>query len=291
MSDGACGDRQLVRPVRDRGVEIATLRPAAEVSEPRRERSRLPEPRPAAVAPEHLGLDPVELEQLEGLRVIARRDLDLVAPVAEKPNQRTEHQHVRRRRHVEPDSQTTASARRGSRSGPGVRSTWRSCQSVNERSPHSWRERSSSPATWRSSRRCHRAGLEEALTTEGVRSEDVACERLEVAAKPGGRGNREPALAAVDDGAGEQGRRGLSEQELLPEAAHLHASRKRQREAGHERVEVRHPGLQGVGHRRAVGLHEEVVDEVGAEVDVLEPRQQLGALGLCEARAEEVDRI
>ena len=44
-------------------------------------------------------------------------------------------------------------------------------------------------------------------------------------------------------------------------------------------------------HRRAVGLHEQIVDEVGAEVDVLEPREQVGALGLREALAEDVHRV
>ncbi len=44
-------------------------------------------------------------------------------------------------------------------------------------------------------------------------------------------------------------------------------------------------------HRGAIGLHEQVVDEVGAEVDVLEARQELGALRLGEARPEQVDRV
>ena len=64
-----------------------------------------------------------------------------------------------------------------------------------------------------------------------------------------------------------------------------------EREVGHDRIEERDARLEGVRHRRAVGLREQVVDEVRAEVDVLEPRQQLGALGLGEARAQEVDRI
>ena len=44
-------------------------------------------------------------------------------------------------------------------------------------------------------------------------------------------------------------------------------------------------------HRRAVGLHEQVVDEIDAEVDVLQPREQLGAFRFCEAGPQEVDRV
>ena len=63
------------------------------------------------------------------------------------------------------------------------------------------------------------------------------------------------------------------------------------REVRHDRVEERHASLERVRHRRAVGLHEQVVDEIDAEVDVLQPREQLGALRLGEARAVEVDRV
>ena len=41
----------------------------------------------------------------------------------------------------------------------GSRSTWCSCQSVNASSPQSWRERSSLPATWRSSSEATASGL------------------------------------------------------------------------------------------------------------------------------------
>ena len=44
-------------------------------------------------------------------------------------------------------------------------------------------------------------------------------------------------------------------------------------------------------HRRAVGLHEQVVDEVDAEVDVLQAGEQLGVRGLGEPLAVEVDRV
>jgi hypothetical protein len=46
-----------------------------------------------------------------------------------------------------------------------------------------------------------------------------------------------------------------------------------------------------VGHRGTIGLHQEVVDEVDPEVDVLQACKQLGALGLREAGSVEVDRV
>ena len=48
------------------------------------------------------------------------------------------------------------------------------------------------------------------------------------------------------------------------------ARRQRERELGDGRVEERHAHLERVGHARAVGLHEQVVGEVDAEVDVLQ---------------------
>src|SRR5207253_6649488 len=65
-------------------------------------------------------LEPVQLEQLERLRIVAGRDLDLVATLAEETDQRPEDEHMRRRRHVQPDlqagtstsSRSTASAAR-----------------------------------------------------------------------------------------------------------------------------------------------------------------------------------
>jgi hypothetical protein len=47
----------------------------------------------------------VKLEQLDRLRVFPRRDLDLVTALAQEPNQRPEHQHVRRRSYIHPNSQ------------------------------------------------------------------------------------------------------------------------------------------------------------------------------------------
>ena len=64
-----------------------------------------------------------------------------------------------------------------------------------------------------------------------------------------------------------------------------------QGELGDDRVEERHPRLERVRHARPVGLHEQVVDQVDAEVEVLQPRQLLGALGLGVAGAVDVDRV
>jgi len=55
--------------------------------------------------------------------------------------------------------QRTSASMRSLASAAGSRSTWCSCQSVNARSPQSWRERSSLPATWRSSSEVTAPGL------------------------------------------------------------------------------------------------------------------------------------
>ena len=135
------------------------------------------------------------------------------------------------------------------------------------------------------------SGPEEALAPQRVRRERVPRERLELAAQPRGRGNREPALAAAQELARHERLGRLPQQHLLPQPAHLVPAREREREVRHHRVEERDARLERVRHRRAVGLHEQVVDEVGAEVDVLQAREQLGPAGLVEAGAEEVDRV
>jgi len=55
--------------------------------------------------------------------------------------------------------QRTSASMRSLASAAGSRSTWCSCQSVNASSPQSWRERSSLPATWRSSSEVTASGL------------------------------------------------------------------------------------------------------------------------------------
>jgi hypothetical protein len=64
-------------------VEPAALRPTPERTEAGPERAELAEPRSAAVPADHLRGDAVELEELQGLSVVAGRHLDLV-PVATK---------------------------------------------------------------------------------------------------------------------------------------------------------------------------------------------------------------
>ena len=64
---------------------------------------RLAEPRPAAVPPDHLGLDPVQLKELERLRVLPRGDLDLVTAAAQELDQRPEDEDMGRRGHVHPN--------------------------------------------------------------------------------------------------------------------------------------------------------------------------------------------
>ena len=64
-----------------------------------------------------------------------------------------------------------------------------------------------------------------------------------------------------------------------------------EREVRHDRVEVGDARLERVRHRRPVRLHEQVVDEIDAEVDVLQPGELVGARGLGVALAEEIDRV
>ncbi len=57
-------------------------------------------------------------------------------------------------------------------------------------------------------------------------------------------------------------------------------------------LEERDPGLQRVRHARPVRLHEQVVNQVDAKVDVLEPGQRVGPVGLGVPRLVlEADRI
>ena len=364
---------------------------------------------------EHVGLDPVQLQQLHGLRVVAGGDLDRVAALAQDRDQRPEDQHVGRRGDVDPDvhsrsttrkrtatisvsgsivrskkrscascqscdglepfalvarelqvdltcgnhphlrhlddrapdaqlvidheavagvrrglvledpvqacgcrllatenrvdepapqvgagvaepelrqlRQWTSASRRGSRRACGSRSTWRSCQSVNASRPQSWRERSSLAGDVAVDQRAHRLGPEEALPPQRLRAQRLAGERLELAAQPGRGRDREAALLAAHDPAGDERRDRLAQQHLLAQAAHAVAGRQREREVRHHRVEERHASLERMRHRGAVGLHQQVVHEVDRPVDVLQPREQLGAVGLGEALAVEVDRV
>ena len=154
-------------------------------------------------------------------------------------DQRPEHEHVRARRHVDPDFHTSNASMRADRSVGGSCSTWRSYQSVNASRPHSWRLQSCAPATCSSSRRATGSGWKKPCERSVVRRQRLARERLELAAQPGRSGNREAALAAVHDLARQQRRRGLAKQHLLREPAHLVLRGQREREVRHDGVEER----------------------------------------------------
>ena len=286
------GDRQLVRAVRERDVEVAASRPLPQRAEPVRHLPRLLQPRPAAVPPDHrVGLEAVQLEQLERLRVVARRDLDLVAAPAHDLDQRPEDEHVRRRGDVDPDLHAASASIRADSSRGGSCSTCRSYQSVKASSPHSWRLQSSRPATCSSISRVTGSGWKKPWRWRFSGDEHLAGERLELAAQPGRGRDREAALAAVHDLGRHQRLHRLAQQHLLREAAHLEPRRQREGEIRHERVEEGDARLERVRHRGAVGLHEQVVDEVDAEVDVLQPRELRRSRRLGVARAVDVDRV
>jgi len=63
------------------------------------------------MAPELRVRDPVELQQLERLRVVASGHGDLVPALLEDLDDRPEHEHMRRRRHVDPDPHVAGSSR------------------------------------------------------------------------------------------------------------------------------------------------------------------------------------
>ena len=90
--------------MRQRDVEGTSIGPAPERAQPSLERAQLPEPRAPAVLADRGRFEPVQLEQLQCLRVFARGHLDLVATRVQDSNERPEHEDVRRRRHVDPDA-------------------------------------------------------------------------------------------------------------------------------------------------------------------------------------------
>jgi hypothetical protein len=86
----------------------------------------------------------------------------------------------------------------------------------------------------------------------------------------------------VDDLARQHRLDRFPKQPLLVEAVHLVARGEREGKVRHHRVEERNPRLERPGHRRSVGLHEQVVDEIAPEIDVLEACHQLEPLRLGE---------
>ena len=94
-----------MRAVREREVEVARSSRSGAAPEAPGHRPCLAERAGAAVrGPDDVVRDPVQLEQLERLRVVAGGDLDVVAGLASSAQQRPEERHVRRVRDVDPDA-------------------------------------------------------------------------------------------------------------------------------------------------------------------------------------------
>jgi hypothetical protein len=89
--------------VRERDVEFTVACPAAERAQPCAHLPRLAEAGAASVVSDHRRPHPVLLDQLQRLRVVARRDLDLVTARLEQCHERAEDERVRARGHVDPD--------------------------------------------------------------------------------------------------------------------------------------------------------------------------------------------
>src|SRR5215510_6899337 len=94
--------------------------------------------------------------------------------------------------------------------------------------------------------RRHRLGPEESLPPERLRAEGLACERLQLAAQPRGRRNREAALLAADDLLGNERCDRLAQQHLLAQAANAVLRWEGRGEAGERGVEERHACLERV---------------------------------------------
>src|SRR5438876_958133 len=82
----------------------------------------------------------------------------------------------------------------------------------------------------------------------------LAGERLELAAQPRRRRDREALLAAVDDLARQQQLERLAQEHLLLKAAHLLARRQPQCKISDSRIQERDASLERMRHRRPVGL-------------------------------------
>ena len=92
----------------------------------------------------------------------------------------------------------------------------------------------------------------------------------ELTAQPGGGRNREPALACRARCCAGRAAQRPAEQALLRRPRTLSLRGERQGEFGDHRVEIRHAGLQPVGHAHPVRLDEQIVRQVDAEVHVLQ---------------------
>ena len=77
----------------------------------------------------------------------------------------------------------------------------------------------------------------------------------------------------------------MSQQSLGLKAPYAQVPRERVGQLGDHRIQKRHARLERMGHAHPIGLHEQIVDQVGPQVDILQSRQRLGALGLGEPGA------
>ena len=176
------------------------------------------------MAADHLGLEPVQLEQLQRLRVVARRDLDLVAALlagsrsaagtrARAPLAVMSIQTFMRRAALSMPS--------GTRSAGGALLDVRSCQSVNASRPQSCRLQSCAPGDVLVEQARHRLRLEEALR-RSVSGESVS--RANGSSSPrshAAAGIEKPRLRPCTISRGSERRGRLAQQHLLREPAHL----------------------------------------------------------------------
>ena len=211
-----------------------------------------------------VAVHPVLLDQLEGLCVLARRDLDLVAARLEQLDERPEDERVRTRRHVDPDPHRGDHLleRRVARDPLDV-----------PLEPEREREQAPQlPGQVLAARR--RGGRAPRSTASGCR---YPCRRT-VAAESVSRANgsssprshaaagiEKPRLRPWTTSPRQQRLHGAAQQPLLREAAHLLRRGEREREARDDRVQERHPRLERPRHRGAVGLHQQIVGEIPAE--------------------------
>ena len=161
----------------------------------------------------------------------------------------------------------------------GRRSTWRSCQSVKASRPQSWRLRSSRPATWSSRSRVTDIGLEEPLAPQVSRESVSRANGSSSPRSQAAAGIEKPRFFPWTISRGSSGAAALRSSTFLESPRTLWRVGSASARFVTIGVEVRHASLERVRHRCAVGLHQQVVDEVDAEVDVLQPRELVGALG------------
>ena len=196
---------------------------------------------------------------------------------------------MRARRDVDPDLHATALSSETSRRMP---STWCSYQSVNASSPQSCRERSSRPATCSSSRRVTASGCRKPWR-RSVSGDSVSrANGSQLAAQPRRGGDREAALASrARPRAAAAARPPCRSSRFFERPRTLCRTGSENAKFDDDGVHERNARLERPRHRRAVGLRQQVVDEVEAEVDVLQAGQELVSLGLGEARAVADERV